>query len=951
MEFFNRRKASRIRNVATRTLGSETLEQRRVLSANALSISEIHFDPTFGDLAQDQYFEIKGAPAATIPQGTYFVVVEGNVDQEQNPGQINSVFDLSGLQFGLNGYLNVFQGGASYPVDQNSASIQGTVGFAGLPGDRFSDNELITDRFESIFDSGTFMLVQSNSAPQPDVDVDANDDGVLDVPWTVHDAVSVFGAHLGGSPDDVSYADIIFRSGGNQAPGLNGQALVDLDTVSYVARLSESGNDASDWMGGETREKTSEAFDFEVFARNGNEAYRKFVGRALDHIGSANFFASISGTLFHDENGNGTRDAGELGKPGDIFLDQNSDGILNSYQTFADPDEHLEDTVLTHAFPGVTLTTADDNNGILTFPIVAEDSADATTGSLIFSQGTRRLMMDFTNPVSSVSIDFAAVASSGRGILEAFDQDGNLLDADLSELLTDTPETMTVSDVGANIAFAVAYADASVSPFGALDNLRFTQPERSTTTDSSGNYSFGSIVPQIEELFAVRALTDDNEAVTSPPSGHHNLLVPFAFNFAGLDLGVDSRQPYDIVGRANTGAWWEASSDGTTFTNEYQTNWSTAVAWEDVFQGKFRGNLSEIVGRNGAELWVSENHGDNVIPRFWGNLPHADNWVDVMVGDFNGDRRSDWVGRRNGEWWIGASQPSDSFAIQRWGIWSDAVTWEDVLLGDFNGDGRDDIIGRTNGDWWVAVSTDDSRFQNHHWGQWSTQAQWEDVMVGDFNGDGLDDITGRANGDWWVSLSDGSAFITEFWGRWSSTAVWQDVMVSDFNGDGMDDIGGRTNGDWWIAQSVDHFFSTSRWASWSNTAEWLDVRSADFNGDGLDDIAGRANGGWWVAESNGQQFATRQWTRWSTNVDWVDIQVGQFGNGGQTASGSSAVIDIEVAGVPGDANRNGKVGFEDFLIVSGNFGDEVEVGQNGDVDGDGTVAFNDFLLVSANFGF
>ena len=939
-------------NSPRRRVHLESLERRDLLAADGLVISEIQFDPTFGHPEEDEYFEVRGMPGATIPTGTYFVVVEGGSEESQNPGTINSMFDLGGLTLGSNGYLAVMQGGSSFSVNPAATTIQGSAGFAGLPGDRFSDNGLLSNRFEFIFDSNTFMLIQTGQTPAPDLDVDQNDDGQVDAGfgWTVLDSVSVLGTHVGGSPTDIAYGDIVFRAGGNLAPA-PGKTIVDLAEVTYVARMSSSGSEASDWMAGETREFTEDQFDFELFARAGNEPYRQFVGRSLDHVGGANFFASVSGTLFHDENGNGSRDAGELGfSGGQVYLDHNADGIQNSFETVAEPDTYLENDVLTHAFPGVTLTTADDNNDILSFDIVAEDVAEASTGSLAFSQGTRRLMMDFTNPVESISIDFSAGFSSRRGILEAYDRDGNLLDAYLTQVLTEAAETMTASSVAADIAFAVAYADDAISPFGTLDNLRFTQPDTIATTYADGDFEFGYVVPRPGSLLDVRPLTDPHEVVTTPANGKHSIQVPFAVDFTGLEMGVESRQPFDLIGRTNTGAWWEALSDGGSFTNEFQTNWSTLVTWEDVLEGRFRGNRSEIVGRNGRQLWVSENNGSTVIPRLWGNLPYSDGWVDVMVGDLNGDQRSDWVGRHNGEWWVGQSTENDNFAFQQWSTWSNGVTWEDVLLGDFNGDGRDDIAGRANGDWWIAVSTGtspDFTFHNQYWGNWSNQVQWEDVMVGDFNGDGYDDIAGRANGSWWVSRSNGSAFVTEYWGKWSNTIAWTDVMSADFNGDGKDDIAGRANGTWWVSQAVDNFFATSLWATWSNSVEWIDVVAADFNGDGRDDIAGRANGDWWVAVSNGQQFATQLWARWSTAVQWLDVQVGQFGDGG-IASGSS-VVDL-VGGLPGDVNRNGKVGFEDFLILSGNYGDEVDPGFGGDVDGDGTVGFSDFLLVSANFG-
>ena len=52
----------------------------------------------------------------------------------------------------------------------------------------------------------------------------------------------------------------------------------------------------------------------------------------------------------------------------------------------------------------------------------------------------------------------------------------------------------------------------------------------------------------------------------------------------------------------------------------------------------------------------------------------------------------------------------------------------------------------------------------------------------------------------------------------------------------------------------------------------------------------------------------------------------------------------------GDINGDGKVAFDDFLLLSSNFGNAVDDHTMGDIDCDGLVAFADFLILSANFG-
>lgn len=53
----------------------------------------------------------------------------------------------------------------------------------------------------------------------------------------------------------------------------------------------------------------------------------------------------------------------------------------------------------------------------------------------------------------------------------------------------------------------------------------------------------------------------------------------------------------------------------------------------------------------------------------------------------------------------------------------------------------------------------------------------------------------------------------------------------------------------------------------------------------------------------------------------------------------------------GDLDLDGRVAFNDFLILAGNFGRHDALWSTGDLNGDKTVGFADFLLLAANFGF
>jgi hypothetical protein len=246
----------------------------------------------------------------------------------------------------------------------------------------------------------------------------------------------------------------------------------------------------------------------------------------------------------------------------------------------------------------------------------------------------------------------------------------------------------------------------------------------------------------------------------------------------------------DIAGRdLASGNWWVAQSTGSTFTNNLWDRWSPLVTWVDVQVGDFNGDgKADLVGRvkSAGTWWVGLSTGSAFNTTMWATWSTAITWVDVQVGDFNGDGKSDLTGRalENGQWWTAISDGSSAFASSLWATWGTGATWVDVRVGDFNGDGKADIVGRwlQAGQWWAALSIGTS-FNSTAWATWSTGVSWVDVQVGDFNGDGKSDITGRAlqTGQWDTGLSNGStAFTTTVWTTWATGVSWLDVRSGNF---------------------------------------------------------------------------------------------------------------------------------------------------------------------------
>jgi hypothetical protein len=345
----------------------------------------------------------------------------------------------------------------------------------------------------------------------------------------------------------------------------------------------------------------------------------------------------------------------------------------------------------------------------------------------------------------------------------------------------------------------------------------------------------------------------------------------------------------DVIGRnSSTGQWNVGVSNGSSaFTSMPFGSWDPSKTWVDVQVGDFNGDgRPDVAGRDAAtgNWWVGLSNGTSLTTTMWGHWSSAVSWVDVKIGDFNGDGKMDIAGRyaAAGQWWVAMSTGS-SFVNSLWATWNPGVTWTDVKVGDFNGDGKADLTGRwlQGGSWWTAVSTGSS-FVTSQWAQWSPTVTWVDVQVGDFNGDGKADIVGRwlQAGSWYAGISNGSAFVTSLWASWSPAVTWSDVKVGDFNGDGKADIIGRAlpSNQWWVGLSTGSGFQTNLWTSWSPGFTWTNIQVGDFNGDGKTDLAGFAleTGAWWTSLSSGSAGITSLWGIWPQPSSWVDVHTADF---------------------------------------------------------------------------
>lgn len=169
-------------------------------------------------------------------------------------------------------------------------------------------------------------------------------------------------------------------------------------------------------------------------------------------------------------------------------------GGVNGAIITVDPDAFPSGTVITNAFPGVTLTTRDSlPPGTNARDVLAIADSAASTGSNVFAQDSgdptwgngiwEFLRADFSSGATQVWLDFAANDGGGdrNAQLLAYDASDTLVDIDTVDFVpAGSFATLTVS--APNIAYIAAFWDETNRiENGALDNLRYENiPEPAT---------------------------------------------------------------------------------------------------------------------------------------------------------------------------------------------------------------------------------------------------------------------------------------------------------------------------------------------------------------------------------------------------------------------------------------------------------------------------------------
>ena len=338
-------------------------------------------------------------------------------------------------------------------------------------------------------------------------------------------------------------------------------------------------------------------------------------------------------------------------------------------------------------------------------------------------------------------------------------------------------------------------------------------------------------------------------------SDPQSLTGVFPFGFSNIMTGdFNGDLQTEVVGMDSRGVWSVAernASGGLALKSFGGFPYSTT--WSNVMTGDFNGDgKTDIIGRDSRGYWYTgESNGTRFVFSYAGAFVSSVTWQNVMTGDFNGNGRTEIIGRDSRGYWYGA----ETVATGQWagklsftyrGAFGISATWQDVMTGDFNGDGKTDIIGRdSRGYWYGAETVATGQWAGYlsftYRGAFGISATWQNVMTGDFNGDGKTDLIGRdARGYWYVGESIATArgqalsfhSYNAAWSTSGSTAIASGssrIIVADFNRDGRSDIAGLgADGYWQVTFAAGTGTTATAGGTYARFGRWTSLPSQTF---------------------------------------------------------------------------------------------------------------------------
>jgi len=277
--------------------------------------------------------------------------------------------------------------------------------------------------------------------------------------------------------------------------------------------------------------------------------------------------------------------------------------------------------------------------------------------------------------------------------------------------------------------------------------------------------------------------------------------------------------------------------------------------------------------------------------------------TNLIAGDFNGDGEEDFIRQEKSDWDNDSFNTANLYMNNGSGsfVKSPLINQDDMkgdltnlMVGDFNGDGKDDFIRQEKGAWasdnfntanlFISTittinSTSGANFTKSDLiNQNDMKGDQTNLIVGDFNGDSKDDFIRQEKNDWdndnfntanlfmstitTINSTSGANFTkSDLVDQNEMKGDLTNLIVGDFNGDSKDDFIRQEKGSWdddsfntanLYSSTITTINSTSG-VNFTKTAlinqddmkgDLTNLIAGDFNGDSKDDFIRQEKGSW-----------------------------------------------------------------------------------------------------------
>jgi hypothetical protein len=344
--------------------------------------------------------------------------------------------------------------------------------------------------------------------------------------------------------------------------------------------------------------------------------------------------------------------------------------------------------------------------------------------------------------------------------------------------------------------------------------------------------------------------------------------------------------------------WGAAAPAAAQFAISTFKPWNGyAMSAHPIFAGDFAGDaksdiLHVIDNADYVHVWISLGGGNFNVKKFSPWPGYAMSNGVFLIGDFDGNGKTDVVHATNADFaHVWTSNGDGTFSIKTFLPWSGySMNSGKMMIGDFNGDGKSDVLHAVSGADYVHIWTAQAGavpFTVQTFLPWSGYDMVGGTfMVGDIDGDGKSDlfhaVTDGAN--IWLSRGDGTFNVKTFlpWaGYVMDTGFW---LQGDFNGDKKTDFmhvtGDPSGFNVWLSNG-DGTFNVAPFSPWPGYLTPNGVWTVgDFNHDGNTDIvhlvASQGTANIWTSNGDGT-FRVGTFTPWPNYAmpdgQWV---VGDF---------------------------------------------------------------------------